>query len=155
MSCAADGAPAMMGKKKGCLKLLKNENPNMLTVHCVIHRENLVAKKLSPVLNEILQSVIKCVNSIKANAKYERLFRQFCVDKSAEHVRLLLHTEVRWLSKGNCLKRFMELFDELNDFYLYVGGARDFWYEKSGAWVKKVGKHCFTGKHSVLTEKTK
>ena len=26
--------------------------------------------------------------------------------------------------------------------YLYVGGARDFWYEKSGAWVKKVGKHC-------------
>ena len=25
--------------------------------------------------------------------------------------------------------------------YLYVGGARDFWYEKSGAWVKKVGKH--------------
>ena len=38
------------------------------------------------------------------------------MDKSAEHVRLLLHTEVRWLSKGNCLKRFMELFDELNDF---------------------------------------
>ena len=116
VSCAADGAPAMMGKKKGCLKLLKNENPNMLTVHCVIHRENLVAKKLSPVLNEILESVIKCVNSIKANAKCERLFRQFCVDKSAEHVRLLLHTEVRWLSKGNCLKRFMELFDELSDF---------------------------------------
>ena len=25
---------------------------------------------------------------------------------------------------------------------MYVGGARDFWYEKSGAWVKKVGKHC-------------
>ena len=27
--------------------------------------------------------------------------------------------------------------------YLYVGGAQDFWYEKSVAWVKKVGKHCF------------
>ncbi|PRD32261.1 UNVERIFIED_CONTAM: hypothetical protein NCL1_21039 [Trichonephila clavipes] len=24
--CAADGAPVMMGKKKGCLKLMKDEN---------------------------------------------------------------------------------------------------------------------------------
>ena len=31
--------------------------------------------------------------------------------------------------------------------YLYVGGARDFWYEKSWAWVKKVGKHC--AKHLI------
>ncbi|XP_038630630.1 SCAN domain-containing protein 3-like, partial [Scyliorhinus canicula] len=92
-SCAADGAPVMMGKKNGCLKLMKDENPEMLLVHCVIHRENLVSKNISPVLNE-----------------------QFCEDNNADHVRLLLHTEVRWLSKGNCLKRFMELFDELSDF---------------------------------------
>lgn len=31
-------------------------------------------------------------------------------------MRLFTHTEVRWLSKGNCLKRFMELFDEFSDF---------------------------------------
>lgn len=46
ISCSADGAPVMMGKKNGCLKLLKDDNPEMLLVHCVIHRENLVAKKL-------------------------------------------------------------------------------------------------------------
>ena len=116
LSWAADGAPSMMGKQNGCLKMMKDENPDMLIVHCVIHRENLVAKKLSPVLNEILRAVIKCVNVIKANAKAERLFKHFCVNQDAEHVRLLPHTEVRWLSKGNCLKRFMELFDILNDF---------------------------------------
>ncbi len=115
-SCAADGAPVMMGKKKGCLKLMKDDNPQMLLVHCVIHRENLVTKKISPVLNEIINSVVKCINSIKANSKCERLFNQFCKDKNADHVRLLLHTEVRWLSKGNCLKRFMELFDIISDF---------------------------------------
>ncbi len=116
LSCAADGAPAMMGKKSGCLKLMKDENPSMLIVHCVIHRENLVAKKISPVLNEILQCVIKCVNAIKANSKADRLFKLFCVDQSADHVRLLFHTEVRWLSTANCFKRFMELFDQLRDF---------------------------------------
>ncbi|XP_029641235.1 zinc finger MYM-type protein 6-like [Octopus sinensis] len=44
LAYAADGAPAMMGKNTGCLKMMKDENPNMLTVHCVIHQENLVAK---------------------------------------------------------------------------------------------------------------
>lgn len=115
-SCAADGAPNMMGKKNGCLKMMKDENPEMLLVHCVIHRQNLVAKNISPVLNEVLKSIIKCINSIKANAKCERLFKQFCEEQNADHVRLLLHTEVRWLSKGNCLKRFMELFDNISEF---------------------------------------
>jgi len=50
----------------------------MLAVHCVIHRESLVAKNVVPKLHEILHSVIKCVNFIKANAKTERLFQRFC-----------------------------------------------------------------------------
>lgn len=80
-SCAADGAPNMMGKKNGCLKLMKDENPEMLLVHCVIHRENLVAKHISPVLNDVLKSAIKCINTIKANAKTERLFKLFCKER--------------------------------------------------------------------------
>ena len=59
----------MMGKKNGCLKLMKDENPDMLLVHCVIHRQNLVAKNLSPVLNKVMNLVVKCINSIKASAK--------------------------------------------------------------------------------------
>jgi hypothetical protein len=106
----------MMGKRNGCLKLIKDENPDMLSIHCVIHKQNLVAKKLSPVLNEILNAVIKCVNSIKAKAKSERLFKLFCENQNEDYVRLLLHTEVRWLSKGNCLRRFLELFNSLEEF---------------------------------------
>ncbi|XP_071036452.1 protein FAM200C-like [Parasteatoda tepidariorum] len=106
------GAP----KKNGFLKLMKDENPEMTLVHCVIRRENLVARNILPVLNEVLHSVIKCINDIKANAKCELLFKLFCEEQNADYVRLLLHTEVRWLSKGNCLKIFMELFDVLNDF---------------------------------------
>ncbi|GFV21807.1 protein ZBED8 [Trichonephila clavipes] len=90
-SCAADGAPNMMGKKNDCLKLMKDANPEMILVHCVIHRQNLVAQNISPVLNEILHTVIKCVNVIKASAKCEQLFKLFC-EQNEDHVRLLLHT---------------------------------------------------------------
>ena len=57
----------------------------MLLVHCVIHRQHLVSKKVSPVLNETLNAVIKCINTIKANAKCERLFKQFCKDQDADY----------------------------------------------------------------------
>ncbi|XP_065671819.1 protein FAM200A-like [Hydra vulgaris] len=75
-SCAADGAPNMMGKKNGCSKLMKDENPDMLLVHCVFHRENLMTKNLSPVLNKIMNLVVKCINSIKANV-YQKQFEKF------------------------------------------------------------------------------
>jgi len=112
--CAADGAPAMMGKRKGLLKLMKDENPGMLTVHCVTHRENLVAKQLSPELHTVMKAAITYTNLIKASAKQERLFKDFCSQTDEVHVRLL--TEVRWLSKGNCLDRLVELYDTLDEF---------------------------------------
>ncbi|GFW28467.1 hypothetical protein TNCV_4641321 [Trichonephila clavipes] len=40
-SCSAGGASNMTGKKHGFLMLIKDDNPNMVLVHCVIHRENL------------------------------------------------------------------------------------------------------------------
>ena len=88
----------------------------MLLIHCVIHRQNLVSKKVSPVLNKTLNAVIKCINTIKANVKCECLFQKNCKDQNADYVGLLLHTDVRWLSKGNCLKRFMELFNIFSEF---------------------------------------
>ncbi|CAB4066840.1 unnamed protein product [Lepeophtheirus salmonis] len=114
ISYAADGTPVMMGKKKGCLKLMKDENPEMILVHCVIHRDNKVAKNITHPLNEVLRLVIKCINTIKANTKCEPLLEQFC--ENADYVRLLLHTDVLWHSKGNCLKRFMVLYDILSVF---------------------------------------
>lgn len=36
VSCAADTS-VMMGKKSGSLKLLKDDNLDLLTVHCVMH----------------------------------------------------------------------------------------------------------------------
>ena len=99
ISYAADGAPAMMGRRQGCLKLMKNDNPGMMTVHCVIHRENLVAQNLSPELHLTMRAVIKCVNAI-CNAKRERLFKAFCEELDEAHMRLIFYDRGQMVVKS-------------------------------------------------------
>lgn len=116
LSAATDGAPAMTGRHKGFISYLKQAVPNVLAIHCVIHRQHLVAKNLSERLHTSLHYVIKAVNKIRSNPLSDRLFDQLCVQNDEEYNRLLLHTEVRWLSKGTCLNRFWNLFDTVLDF---------------------------------------
>ena len=106
----------MVGQHKGYLSYLKKAVPGILTMHCVIHRQHLVAKNLSDNLHEVLNLVIKAVNKIKVNALNCRLFRQLCKENGEDLESLLLHTAVRWLSKGNCLKHFYSLYASVPEF---------------------------------------
>ena len=54
----------MIGKYRELIKYYKELNPDMFTIHCDIHRQNLVAKSLSVRLNDLLNFVIKSVNKI-------------------------------------------------------------------------------------------
>ena len=82
----------------------------------MIHRQHLVAKRLSLRLQKLLAIAIKAINKIKANAKNSRLFRQLCNENDEEFERLLLHTEVRWLSKGESLSRYCKLHERVVEF---------------------------------------
>jgi hypothetical protein len=75
--------------------------PDVFTIHCVIHRQHLVAKQLSDRLHNSPQTVITAVNTIESQALNDRLCRMLCDENDEHFERLLLHTEVRWLSKGN------------------------------------------------------
>jgi hypothetical protein len=55
------------------------------------------------------------VNYIKG-ALNARLLDHLCKDLVAAFCSLLFHTEVRWLSKGNKLMRFIELRSEVLQF---------------------------------------
>ena len=90
----------------------------------MLHRHQLVAKNISLDLNQALNIVIQTINKIKSNSKFDRLFRKFCVDCDDNYVRLLLHTDSRWLTKGNCLERFVHLFDTIVTF-LQTEGQSD------------------------------
>ncbi|XP_068206191.1 zinc finger MYM-type protein 6-like [Palaemon carinicauda] len=78
---------------------------------------HLVAKNLAGRLHEALGHVIKAVNLMKNNAKKDCLFQQLCEKNNEEFEQLVLHTEVRWLSKGNCLNRLIALWDSVISFF--------------------------------------
>ncbi|KAF2362755.1 hypothetical protein FHG87_006502, partial [Trinorchestia longiramus] len=88
----------LTGKYKGFLCYLKKAVPGVLTIHCVIYRQHLVAKNLrSDRLCKSLDAVIKAVNKIKCQPLNSRIFKQLCHENGEEFGRLLLHTEARWL----------------------------------------------------------
>ena len=57
-----------------------------------------------------------CLNFIKVNALNSRLLAELCKESDSEFVTLLLHSHVRWLSKGKVLKRVFSFWQEIKDF---------------------------------------
>uniref|UniRef100_A0A096M6F6 DUF4371 domain-containing protein n=1 Tax=Poecilia formosa TaxID=48698 RepID=A0A096M6F6_POEFO len=117
LACTIDRAPSM----GGFTALLKEQVPKVLTVHCIQHCHNLVAKCKNPAPNESL-SAVKVVNKIKPLALNDRRFRELCQEND-EIFQRLLHTNVRWLSRGNCLVCFCSLFDSIVEFLESVNAA--------------------------------
>eukprot|EP00096_Caligus_rogercresseyi_P009484 TRINITY_DN3234_c0_g1_i1.p1 TRINITY_DN3234_c0_g1~~TRINITY_DN3234_c0_g1_i1.p1 ORF type:complete len:544 (+),score=51.68 TRINITY_DN3234_c0_g1_i1:127-1758(+) len=116
-----DGSPSMLGSRSGFMTLVKKKNPDIITTHCLIHREALASKTLPAPLKAILDTVIRIVNHIKGGALNTRLFRRLCQDMDSAHQDLFFYTSVGWLSKGNVLARVFELFDELLIFLTAQG----------------------------------
>ena len=106
----------MVGRHRGFLSYLKKAVPKVPTVHFVIHRQHLVVNNLSEKLHESVSTVITAVNKIKANALNSRLFHQLCIENE-DFQGLVLHTEVMWLLKGNCLKKIYTMFNSVLDFF--------------------------------------
>ncbi|XP_056092494.1 zinc finger BED domain-containing protein 5-like [Rhinichthys klamathensis goyatoka] len=86
-------------------------------LHCSIHREALAAKNMPADLLAVLNDAVKLVNFIKARPLNSRIFTLLCNEMGSEHKSLLLHTEVRWLSRGKVLTRLFELRHELQQFF--------------------------------------
>lgn len=115
---STDGARAMLGQHSGVVSRVKAVAPQASSVHCSIHREALAAKKMPLNLKTVLDQAVKAVNFIKSRPLQTRLFSVLCGEMGSDHQQLLLHTEVRWLSRGKVLTRLFELRDEVRVFFL-------------------------------------
>jgi zinc finger BED domain-containing protein 5/7/8/9 len=111
-----DGARSMSGCYGGLQALIQNKAPDALWTHCIIHREALASKYLSPELNQVLECVVNVVNYIKTRPLKSRFFKKLCEDMGAEHTSLLYYSSARWLSRGNMILRTFELREEMYVF---------------------------------------
>ncbi len=114
-----DGAPSMTGKKNGLVALvqrkLEEENADPAVVlHCIIHQQALCSKCLK--YEHVMSVVLKCINYIRSRSLQHRQFRAFLEEIEATYGDVLYFTEVRWLSRGNVLKRFFDLRTEVKRF---------------------------------------
>lgn len=116
VSITTDGAPAMIGSNVGFITFCKNDAdfPNFFNYHCIIHQQVLCTKVLH--YEHVMRVVLKIVNSIRARPLQCRLFKKLTNELDAEHGTLMLHSEIRWLSKGKVLQRFLELLPEIKQF---------------------------------------
>ncbi|XP_076820963.1 general transcription factor II-I repeat domain-containing protein 2-like [Clavelina lepadiformis] len=110
-----DGAPAMCGKTKGAMSLLQEViGRNIIAHHCIIHQQVLCSKVLK--FDHVMSVAVSIVNYIRTRKVKHRLFKSFLEETGAEYGDVVYHTDVRWLSRGKVLKRFIALKDEIKKF---------------------------------------
>ncbi len=61
IACTTDGAAAMVGRHSRFTFRLKGLSAQIITINCALHRENLVAKRLHPALDEAMRVVVQVV----------------------------------------------------------------------------------------------
>jgi len=66
-------------------------------------------KKKAPERNEVLSQSVKIINYVKNSALNTRLLTALCNEMDSDHQNLLFHSEVRWMSRDEVLKKCNEL----------------------------------------------
>ncbi|XP_060864294.1 SCAN domain-containing protein 3-like [Metopolophium dirhodum] len=117
VSVNTDGAPSMTGKEPGFINLFtKHVGHPLLGFHCIIHQEALCAKNTFKSFDAIIKLVTKIVNFITARGLNKRKFENLLKEVNSVYRGLVMFNNVRWLSRGNVLQRFIECFDEIKMF---------------------------------------
>ncbi|GBM43741.1 Zinc finger BED domain-containing protein 5 [Araneus ventricosus] len=112
----SDGAKAMTGKVSGVVARIKNVAKKLYSLHS--SQICIVTKRISATFKSVLDEAVKIINFIKSKPLQSRIFKAMCEDMGSLHNTLLLHTEVRWLSRGKMLVRIFELRKELMSYFI-------------------------------------
>ena len=91
-SVTTDGAAAMTGSINGVVKKIKERSPKCVSIHCILHREALVAKKMKrgdhgksdTTFVKLLQEVVGIVNFVQSHSKSAG-YSLSCVKKWTRH----------------------------------------------------------------------
>ena len=67
-----------------------------------------------------METVVKIVNKIRKHSLVHRQFKSFISEIDEEYCDLVYFSQIRWLSKGKCLKRFFDNYHNLDNFFKTV-----------------------------------
>ena len=88
--------------------MVKTGNSALVRYPLFLHRHALESKILLPKLKNVLDTSVKTINLIRGRALNHHLFKSLCQDFGSEHLALLFHADVRWVSCGRALTCFFE-----------------------------------------------
>uniref|UniRef100_A0A8C3TK26 DUF4371 domain-containing protein n=1 Tax=Chelydra serpentina TaxID=8475 RepID=A0A8C3TK26_CHESE len=113
-----DGAPAVVGKQKGFVKLLEDQiGRPTVKFHSIIHQDNLCTKISNSELNNVMNTVVRIGNFLVArSALTHRQFQALLEEMDSAYNDIPLHSNIRWLSRGKVLVRFVNCFDAIEAF---------------------------------------
>ena len=82
----------------------------------MIHQQALCAKNTFKSLEKVMSIVTKVVNFIVSHALNKRQFNMLLNEVDSQYSALIMYNNVRWLSRGQVLNRFVELLEEIKCF---------------------------------------
>lgn len=148
----SDGAASMIGVRNGVVAKLKEANPKLISLQCIIHQENLVAKAGIPEAVFFADKVMKIVNKcISSGATRHRLFRKFLEDCESDMNDLVKMQQVRWLSCASVFAKFLSGIEAIKQFLQSVN--LEFEELNDNLWIQKLAfLSDLTGKMATLNK---
>ncbi|XP_047111967.1 SCAN domain-containing protein 3-like [Schistocerca piceifrons] len=77
-SVYAQTAPSQRLDHSGFVQMVREKNPNVISIYCVIHHQTLAAKTVPNELKDVSESCFKIVNYVNKSASNTRLFTILC-----------------------------------------------------------------------------
>ena len=116
-SITTDGAAAMTGYKSGLVALVRQQNKNLLSFHCIIHQESLLGKLGIFSAKPMADNVMKITNKlISGGALKHRQFRLLLEENNSILSDLSKMQQVRWLSCQKVFNQFLTILDFIKEF---------------------------------------
>ncbi|KAG1927280.1 SCAN domain-containing protein [Pimephales promelas] len=120
VSITTDGAPAMVGRERGAVARLKEDNPQLISYHCIIH-QSVLCSTLSDEYAEVMNTMMRMINFLRASSSHQhRMLREFLREVDANADDLLLHNNDD--KKMDIVAFLVDITSHLNELNLKLQG---------------------------------